>query len=88
MQQNGDIYIDVYAGWYSVRDEAYYGEEETTVDEDGVRRGPHGHPVEWTEEKSYFFNLSAYQDKLLDLYESRPDFVAAATRGSTKSSVS
>ena len=45
MQQNGDIYVDTYSGWYSVRDEAYYAEEETTVGDDGVRRGPQGTPV-------------------------------------------
>ncbi len=67
-QQNGDIYLDNYAGWYSVRDEAYYAEDETIVGEDDVRRGPQGSPVEWVEEKSYFFKLSAYQDKLLALY--------------------
>ena len=80
MQQNGDIYIDTYAGWYSVRDEAYYAEEETVVGEDDVRRGPQGTPVEWVEEKSYFFNLSAYQDRLLALYESQPDFIGPDSR--------
>jgi methionyl-tRNA synthetase len=80
MQQNGDIYIDTYAGWYSVRDEAYYAEEETAVDEDNVRRGPQGSPVEWVEEKSYFFKLSAYQDRLLHLYESQPDFIGPDSR--------
>ena len=65
MQENGDIYLDTYAGWYSVRDEAYYAEDETVVGEDNVRRGPQGTPVEWVEEKSYFFKLSAYQDRLL-----------------------
>jgi methionyl-tRNA synthetase len=80
MQQNGDIYIDTYAGWYSVRDEAYYAEEETVVGEDNVRRGPQGSPVEWVEEKSYFFKLSAYQDRLLALYESRPDFIGPDSR--------
>lgn len=80
IQQNGDIYIDVYSGWYSVRDEAYYAEEETTVGEDNVRRGPQGTPVEWVEEKSYFFKLSAYQDKLLALYESQPDFIGPDSR--------
>ncbi|WP_084799458.1 methionine--tRNA ligase [Bradyrhizobium sp. Ai1a-2] len=80
MQQNGDIYIDVYAGWYSVRDEAYYAEDETVVGEDNVRRGPQGTPVEWVEEKSYFFKLSAYQDKLLHLYESQPDFIGPDSR--------
>jgi methionyl-tRNA synthetase len=80
MQDNGDIYMDAYAGWYSVRDEAYYAEDETTVGEDNVRRGPQGTPVEWVEEKSYFFKLSAYQDRLLHLYESQPDFIGPDSR--------
>ena len=80
MQQNGDIYVDTYSGWYSVRDEAYYAEEETVVGDDGVRRGPQGTPVEWVDEKSYFFRLSAYQDKLLALYESQPDFIGPDSR--------
>ena len=80
MQRNGDIYIDTYAGWYSVRDEAYYAEEETALGEDNVRRGPQGTPVEWVEEKSYFFRLSAYQGRLLELYESQPDFIGPDTR--------
>jgi methionyl-tRNA synthetase len=80
MQQNGDIYIDTYAGWYSVRDEAYYAEDETSVGEDNVRRGGQGTPVEWVEEKTFFFRLSAYQDKLLALYESQPDFIGPDAR--------
>ena len=67
--------FDSYAGWYSVRDEAYYAEDETIVGDDKVRRGPQGTPVEWVEEKSYFFKLSAYQDKLLALYQNQPDFI-------------
>jgi methionyl-tRNA synthetase len=80
MAGNGDIYLDSYAGWYSVRDEAYYAEDETVVDDEGVRRGPQGTPVEWVEEKSYFFKLSAYQDKLLALYQSQPDFIGPDSR--------
>jgi methionyl-tRNA synthetase len=80
MQQNGDIYIDAYAGWYSVRDEAYYAEDETVVGEDNVRRGPQSTPVEWVEEKSYFFRLSAYQDRLLALYNDQPDFIGPDSR--------
>ncbi|SHH24717.1 methionine--tRNA ligase [Bradyrhizobium erythrophlei] len=80
MAANGDIYLDSYAGWYSVRDEAYYAEDETVVGEDDVRRGPQGTPVEWVEEKSYFFKLSAYQDRLLALYESQPDFIGPESR--------
>jgi methionyl-tRNA synthetase len=80
MADNGDIYLDSYAGWYSVRDEAYYAEDETTVGEDDVRRGPQGTPVEWVEEKSYFFRLSAYQDRLLALYATHPEFIGPDTR--------
>ncbi len=80
MAANGDIYLDSYSGWYSVRDEAYYAEDETIVGEDKIRRGPQGSPVEWVEEKSYFFKLSAYQDKLLALYESQPDFIGPDSR--------
>ncbi|MDQ6438037.1 methionine--tRNA ligase [Mesorhizobium sp. LHD-90] len=80
MAANGDIYKGGYAGWYSVRDEAYYSEEETEVRADNVRYGPQGTPVEWVQEESYFFRLSAYQDRLLALYESRPDFIGPAER--------
>jgi len=80
MADNGDIYLDSYAGWYSVRDEAYYAEDETTVGEDDVRRGPQGTPVEWVEEKSYFFRLSAYQDRLLALYQTHPEFIGPDSR--------
>jgi methionyl-tRNA synthetase len=80
MADNGDIYLDSYAGWYSVRDEAYYAEEETVVGEDKVRRGPQGTAVEWVEEKSYFFKLSGYQDRLLSLYENQPDFIGPDSR--------
>jgi methionyl-tRNA synthetase len=80
MAKNRDIYLDSYAGWYSVRDEAYYAEDETVVGDDSVRRGPQGSPVEWVEEKSYFFKLSAYQDRLLKLYELQPDFIGPDSR--------
>ncbi|MBD9372305.1 methionine--tRNA ligase [Rhizobium sp. ARZ01] len=80
MADAGDIYKDSYSGWYSVRDEAYYQENETELRDDGVRYGPQGTPVEWVEEESYFFRLSNYQDKLLQLYETQPDFVGPAER--------
>lgn len=80
MEANGDIYADTYSGWYSVRDEAYYAEDETRLNDDGVRLGPQGTPVEWVEEKSYFFRLSAYQDKLLKLYTDCPDFIGPDSR--------
>jgi methionyl-tRNA synthetase len=80
MEKAGDIYLSKYAGWYSVRDEAFYDESETTVTQGGQRMGPQGTPVEWVEEESYFFKLSAYQDKLLDLYKRQPDFVLPKER--------
>jgi methionyl-tRNA synthetase len=80
MEKAGDIYLSKYAGWYSVRDEAYYDESETTLDKNNMRHGPTGSPVEWVEEESYFFRLSAYQEKLLDLYRRVPDFVLPKER--------
>ncbi|HEX4410678.1 MAG TPA: methionine--tRNA ligase [Xanthobacteraceae bacterium] len=80
MQAAGDIYLDKYSGWYSVRDEAYYAESETRVDDKGVRLGPQNTPVEWVEEESYFFRLSAFQDRLLKLYADVPDFVLPKER--------
>ena len=79
MQAAGDIYLSKYAGWYSVRDEAYYDESETKI-EDGVRIGQLGTPVEWVEEESYFFRLSAFADRLLKLYADVPDFVLPKER--------
>ena len=80
MQANGDIYLGKYAGWYSVRDEAYYDESELKEAADGQKLSPQGTPVEWVEEESYFFRLSAYQDKLLAHYEAHPEFIGPDTR--------
>jgi methionyl-tRNA synthetase len=74
IEANGHIYLDKYAGWYSVRDEAFYGEEELTVT-DGKRIAPSGAEVEWVEEPSYFFRLSDWQQPLLEFYERNPDFI-------------
>src|SRR5690349_1657066 len=80
MEQNGDIYLGKYAGWYSVRDEAYYAEDETQLNEQKRRvTTKTGTPVEWVEEESYFFKLSDYRDKLLKLYE-RPNYVLPKER--------
>ena len=80
MEAAGDIYLSKYAGWYSVRDEAYYDEGELTLGQDGIRRAPTGTPVEWVEENSYFFRLSAYGGRLLEHYAEHPDFVGPETR--------
>lgn len=83
MAAAGDLYLDRYEGWYSVRDEAYYDESEL-VDGAGeggdpVRLSPQGTPVEWTVEESWFFRLSAYQDRLLDLLNT-PGFLEPDSR--------
>ncbi|NKE10872.1 methionine--tRNA ligase, partial [Kocuria subflava] len=76
----GDIYLDPYSGWYAVRDEAFYGEDETEVRVDGLRYSKEtGTELTWTEEASYFFRLSAYQDRLLEFYE-REGFLYPETR--------
>jgi len=80
LEKAGDIYLDKYSGWYSVRQEAYFEESETTVGDDGVRREPLGSPVEWQTEESYFFRLSAYQERLLAHYESHFEFIAPNER--------
>ncbi len=80
MEEAGDVYLGKYAGWYSVRDEAFYAEDETELREDGLRYSlGTGTEVTWTEEESYFFRLSAYQDRLLALYEQQ-GFVFPETR--------
>ncbi|WP_201739580.1 methionine--tRNA ligase [Glutamicibacter sp. HZAU] len=81
MEANDDIYLDKYAGWYSVRDEAFYTEEQTEVREDGIRYAIETDTeVTWIEEESYFFRLSKYQDKLLDYYQNNPEFGAPRSR--------
>ncbi len=81
MSDAGDIYLDSYSGWYSVRDEAFFGESETTVNAEGVRVATDtGAPVTWTEEQTYFFRLSAYADKLLAHYDAHPEFIAPDVR--------
>ncbi|NIA67751.1 methionine--tRNA ligase [Pelagibius litoralis] len=76
----GDIYLGSYAGWYAVRDEAYYAESELEDGPDGRKIAPSGAECEWVEEESYFFRLSAWGDRLLKLYEEQPDFVLPAGR--------
>ncbi|OSC28858.1 methionine--tRNA ligase [Mycobacterium vulneris] len=81
MSAAGDIYLDTYSGWYSVRDERFFVESETKLLEDGTRLAVEtGAPVTWTEEQTYFFRLSAYTDKLLAHYEANPDFIAPDVR--------
>ena len=81
MNDAGDIYLDSYPGWYSVRDERFFTEDETEVRDDGVRYAIEtGTPVTWTEEQTYFFRLSAYTDRLLAHYEANPEFIGPDVR--------
>jgi len=79
MEAAGDLYLDRYEGWYSVRDEAYYDESELIVGEGGEKLSPHNTPVEWTVEESWFFRLSRFQEPLLELYRSS-DFIRPESR--------
>ncbi|RYY17130.1 MAG: methionine--tRNA ligase [Alphaproteobacteria bacterium] len=73
LRDNGDIYLGYYEGWYALRDEAFYNEEELTTATDGTRFAPSGAPVEWMREPSYFFRLSNWGDRLLEFYDAIPD---------------
>src|SRR5262245_57920608 len=72
IEASGNIYLGAYEGWYAVRDEAFYGEDELVPGPGGKKRAPTGADVEWVKEPSYFFKLSAWQEKLLKYYEQNP----------------
>ena len=78
--KSGDIYLDKYCGWYSVSDEAFYDEDEIE-EKNGIKISKSsGSSVEWVEEESYFFKLSAWQSKLLDLYKNNKNFILPLSR--------
>ena len=76
----GDIYLGSYAGWYAVGDEAFYSESELSDGPGGKKIAPSGKEVEWVEEPSYFFKLSAWRDRLLEHYEKNPDAILPESR--------
>lgn len=79
--EKGDIYLGGYEGWYAVRDEAFYTEDEIEKKPDGTRIAKaSGAEVEWVEEPSYFFRLSAYEERLMEFYEQNPDFILPKSR--------
>ena len=80
MKANGDLYLDRYEGWYSVRDEAFYEEKELIDGEGGTKLSPQQTPVEWTVEESWFFKLSKYEKPLIELYQNQADFVQPDSR--------
>ena len=80
LQERGEIVLGSYAGWYAVRDEAFYTETELVKGPNGEKLAPTGAPVEWVEEPSYFFKLSAWGERLLEFYAANPDFIAPESR--------
>ncbi|MEQ1509019.1 MAG: methionine--tRNA ligase [Sphingopyxis sp.] len=80
MAKNDDLYLDRYEGWYSVRDEAFYGEEELVTGEGGEKLSPQNTAIEWTVEETWFFRLSKYQQALLDHFRDNPDFIQPESR--------
>jgi methionyl-tRNA synthetase len=78
--ESGDIYLDKYSGWYSVSDEAFYDEDEIENINGKKQSKLSGSTVEWVEEESYFFKLSAWSSKLLDFYKSNPNFILPVSR--------
>ena len=78
--KSGDIYLSKYKGWYSVSDEAYYDENEI-IEKEGKKISTFsGSLVEWVEEDSYFFKLSAWEKKLLKFYEVNKKFILPNSR--------
>jgi methionyl-tRNA synthetase len=80
MESSGDLYLDEYNGWYSVRDEAFYDESELTEGGGAAKLSPQGTPVEWTTERTWFFRLSKYQEPLLAFYRANPDWIRPESR--------
>ena len=78
--KSGDIYLDKYSGWYSISDEAFYDEDEIEVVDGKKVSKTSGSPVDWVEEESYFFKLSAWGEKLLKLYNEKKDFILPTSR--------
>ena len=86
MKESGYLYKGSYDGWYCVPDETYFTDTQVQKgDEEYGSVGQHlcpdcHRPLERVQEESYFFKLSAFQDKLLKLYDEHPDFVEPAFR--------
>ncbi|HYN37797.1 MAG TPA: methionine--tRNA ligase, partial [Rhodospirillales bacterium] len=84
--ERDQIYLQTYGGWYAVRDEAFYAESELVAGPAGERLAPTGAPVDWVEEPSYFFRLSAWQEPLRRFYDEHPDFILPPSRRNEVSS--
>ena len=73
----GQIYDDLYTGWYCIHEERYWTEKEVGAEHlcPDCKR-----PVDFVEEKNYFFRMSDYQERLIRHIEEHPDWIVPATR--------
>lgn len=76
LYEKGDIYKGEYEGMYCTPCESFWTESQLV---DG-KCPDCGRPVEKAKEEAYFFRLSKYQDRLLDLFENNPQFLQPDTR--------
>ncbi|HMS44845.1 MAG TPA: methionine--tRNA ligase, partial [Alphaproteobacteria bacterium] len=80
LEKNNQIYLGSYSGWYAIRDEAFYNDNEIKTLSNGQKIAPTGAEVHWVEEPSYFFRLSEWKDRLLKFYDENPNFLAPESR--------
>ena len=80
LYERNQIYLGEYTGWYSINDETFYNEKDLLKQDDGSFKTLTGGPVEWITEESYFFKLSEWSDKLLNLYKNNPKFISPRSK--------
>jgi len=80
LEDNKQIYLSKYAGWYSVSDEAFYQEDEIKIIEGKKYATVSNSSVEWVEEESFFFKLSEWEKPLLKFYKENPKFILPESR--------
>ena len=80
LEENDDIYLSKYSGWYSMSDEAFYNQDEIEEIDGNKRAISSKSTVEWIEEESYFFRLSKWEKPLLEYYEAHPNFISPESR--------
>ena len=80
LEENDDIYLSKYSGWYSMSDEAFYNQDEIEEIDGNKRAISSKSTVEWIEEESYFFRLSKWEKPLLEYYEAHPNFILPESR--------
>ena len=79
LENNDQIYLDKYEGWYSIKDESFYQEKELKK-KNNIFFTQEGTEVNWIKEESYFFKLSNWGNKLLNFYSQNKDFIQPVAR--------